>query len=146
MDWTSDGVIFCDCWAEYLAPRARSATARGAYSFHIRVDKTSWKHLFLVCRPQDPSTPEGWTCKDELARCGMALGYVSRERFEAAMPRRGQDVVRVSVTPWGENARNWLGKHVAWARLEDVTRAWWWSCPEHATLVARVGGDSAAGS
>jgi len=127
----SDGIILGDRWAEFLEIKgasrkkrygARSARCHDQYSFHVRL--TSWKHLFLVCRPQDPSTPAGWTCKDELARCELVLGYVTRERFEAALPWRGQDTVRVTVTPWGENARNWLGKHVTWVRLADVTREW----------------------
>jgi len=128
----SDGIILGDRWAEFLEIKgasrkkrygARSARCHDQYSFHVRL--TSWKHLFLVCRPQDPSTPAGWTCKDELARCELVLGYVTRERFEAALPWRGQDTVRVTVTPWGENARNWLGKHVTLVRLADVTREWW---------------------
>ena len=130
---TSDGIIIGDHCAEFLEIKgasrkkrygARSERCQDQYSFHIRLDKTNWKHLFLVCRPEEPSTPEGWTCKEELARCGMVLGYVSRERFEAALPRPCGKV-RVSVTPWGVNARNWLGKSMTWVRLADVTRAWW---------------------
>ena len=131
---SSDGAIIRDRYAEYLEIKgasckkrygARSEQRMDQYSFHISVNRTNWKHLFLVCRPRDPSTPEGWTCKDELARCGMVLGYVSRERFEAALPRHSQGMVRVTVTPWGANSRNWLGESITWVKLEDITREWW---------------------
>ena len=88
----------------------------------IRVQGTSWKHLFLLGRE---SEPEGWSTASDVDGC-MWLGYVGRNRYtqvlrkEKRSMRTPQDA---TVTPG--SSRSWLGGAVEWVRLKDLTRKWW---------------------
>jgi hypothetical protein len=105
---------------------AKGAKALDQYEINgIRSEGASWRHLLLVCRPDVPSD---WTSAAEYKRCGFVLGYVSRRGYAQALRAAGLSETedqRVAVTPWSRNERNWLGRHIAWVRFEDLDLAWW---------------------
>jgi len=106
----------------------RGPRCKDQYQFEIRFEGTSWEHLFFVCRPHQPESAQCWTSFEDLVRCGFVLGYVSRDAFKKAQVASGKSpcsVYRVALTPWGRCQRNWLGEHVEWINLGDVTLQWW---------------------
>mmetsp|Transcript_53401 Transcript_53401/g.141571 ORF Transcript_53401/g.141571 Transcript_53401/m.141571 type:complete len:346 (+) Transcript_53401:122-1159(+) len=105
---------------------ARGPNARDQYQFcDIRFAGTSWRHLFLVCRPREPSD---WTQLSECKRCGFILGHVSRERYAEALRRGGrseQETHSVAVTPFSSDNRNWLGEYISWVTFDEFSAEWW---------------------
>ena len=106
-------------------PARQHAAMSNQYEINdIRLEGTEWRHLFLVCRPRQP--PRDWFNVEDLS--DFWLGHVTRERVEEALVKAGKSAqgdLRVTVTPGGENNRNWLGSAVSWVRFPDVTKAWW---------------------
>jgi len=115
----------------------RGPNARDQYQFcDMRFAGASWRHLFLVCRPREPSD---WTQLSECKRCGFVLGHVSRERYAEAL--RASDLSEqmtqsVTVTPFSDDTRNWLGDYISWVTFDEFTAEWWRSHVESAAAAS----------
>jgi hypothetical protein len=91
---------------------------------------TRWRKLLLMCRERDPAD---WSSAADLDACGLWLGAIARDRFEAARTAAGRGALwdeEAVVSPCTDGVRHggWLSPHVAWVRFEDLTREW---CEEH---------------
>ena len=101
-----------------------SSKAKHQYEFNnIRLKETSWKHLFLVCRSQQPND---WFSMEEYQRCDFWLGYATRDRLlaELATESLTPSIVRATVTPGGKYPKNSLGRALTWVKFQDVTKEW----------------------
>ena len=102
--------------------------AMDQYEFNnIRLKETCWKHLFLVCRPEQP---KDWLMMEEYERCGFWLGYTTRDRLIAELGKENSttssenSTVRATVSPGATNPKNPLGRALTWVKFEDITKEW----------------------
>jgi len=117
---------------EIKGAKVKSGTKNQFQMKKIRHQGTQWTHLIFVCRTQQPRC---WTDSDDLDRCGLWFGVVSRQKYTAALLKAPNGLynrkeVTVTVTPGnglasgGKPAKSWLGDSIKWTRSQDMTAQW----------------------
>ena len=97
---------------------------RRAFSFrNIRCDGADWRHLFFVGRLRNP---RNWGSNADVEHL-VWVGYVGRDAYEEALVASGRptDKPMLACVSPGSHQTSWLGRHVVWVKLKDLSVDWW---------------------
>ena len=88
----------------------------------IRSAGADWRHLFFLGRLRNPCRGDTLADVEHM----MYLGYIRRDMYDRALSRSARssrEPMSVSISP--ASTISWLGKHVKWIKLSDLTKEWW---------------------